>query len=609
MSRSAAEALLEQVREERRKRTEARCRASLYAFFVESFGVLESTKLDQTPWIKAQCDSVQAWLEGWLVAQGCDKDGKPLKATPEMVARQEAHWRRELAGLPDAEELLATQPWFREPLVQDLVINGYPGSLKSRIVMVVALAWMWLHDPTFTMAATSGTSNNVARDSNMCKELVRSPWYRETFRIEWTVGANRAGAVVDAQEEWANSAGGYRLSKELFSSWQGVHADMLGVDDPDDAHKVWGEAERKRTREKVVALRNRIRVPLQSLRVIVQQRVHAEDVTWHTMSGGAWSGAHRKRPAILSIPLQYRAARSMPTPWGWRDPRTLEDEVSHPARYTAEFVAAERVAYTAAGFEAQYNQNPSAGVGGWFKRENWHFWRPAGALEMLGARPRGCVDRVVRPTLELKLNARGFLDLDYTDLSVDASFGSLSDAASGVSLTLIGGRGGQRFVLYDSTKPRTYTETEDAIRDIVKSWRMTRISKLLIESKAQGTAVMDRLRKAMAGVDSAIPRLLGPDGKPTTIPIEMLEPDGGKAARAHAALPVQESGLVYVLDGADWLDEWMDEVSAFPFGRRDDRVDTLSQALNYRAGHAGGAEQARREVSALAALSRLSGLG
>lgn len=609
MSRTQAECLLAEVREERRRRLEVRCRASFYEFFVSGFTVLEQTVLERTPWIRAQCDTVQEWLEGWLVAQGRDKQGRPLKATPDMVERQAAHWKRELAGEPGGEALLAGDPWFSTPLVQDLIINGYPGSLKSRIAMVYALAWIWLHDPTFSMAATSGTSDNVARDSNLTKELVRSNWYRETFRIGWEVGVNRGGAVVDSQELWALSKGGYRLSKELYSSWQGVHVDLLGIDDPDDAAKVWGEADRKKARKKVVALRNRIAHPLKSLRLIVQQRVHPEDVTWHATSGGTWSPQHRKRPALLSIPLQFRPARRCRTPWGWQDPRTAHDEVSHPERYTDEFIDAERTAYGSAGFEAQYNQNPETTDGGWFKRLYWGFFVVEGHVPpVLRDRPEGCRSRADAPALPVKVLRDGSLDIEWLDLTIDASFGSLSDDASGVALTVVGGKGSARFIFLDDTKPRTFTQTEDAVRAIVAAWRWNRFSKLIVEAKAQGTAVMDRLRKAMLGLDPAIPPLLDHRGRKVTIPIEAVEPGTiAKTSRARSILPTQEAGHIHLLDGADWLPDWVDEASAFPFGRRDDRIDALAQDLNFRAEHGTATAQAQRDRAAIEALARMKG--
>jgi phage terminase large subunit-like protein len=598
---------LTQVREERRRRMEKRCRESFYEFFVSGFSVLEQNQLEPTPWIRAQCDTVQAWLEGWLVAAGRDKDGAPLKATPEQVERQAAHWRRELGSVAeedraDAEAVLAGEPWFTTPLVQDLVINGYPGSLKSRIVMVYAVAWMWLRDPTFSMAATSGTSDNVARDSNLCKELVRSNWYRDTFRIEWSVGLNRGGSVVDSQELWAISKGGYRLSKELFSSWQGVHVDLLCIDDPDDAAKVWGEAERVKSRKKIVALRNRVAHPLKSLRGIVQQRVHPEDVSWHSTSGGTWSPLHRKRPAVLSIPLQYRKARTIRTPWGWSDPRTVEGEVSHPERYTDEFIDAERVAYGSAGFEAQYNQNPDAETGGWFPRVHWGFWRAANQHDLGAPRPNGCLERSARPAIEIPVDGRGQLVLDYTDLMLDATFGSKEATASAVSISLWGGRGGHRLLLLDSTAPRSYTETENEIRRIVRTWTASRIGKLLVEEAAQGTAVMDRLAKAMAGSDPDIPPLLGPDGKPIVIPIEPVSAQGGKEPRARAAMPTQEAGLVLLPEGGS-SSEWIDEVSPFPFAKRNDRVDCFTHQLAYRSGHSAARVAAKREIDALMRLA------
>ena len=58
-----------------------------------------------------------------------------------------------------------------------------------------------------------------------------------------------------------------------------------------------------------------------------------------------------------------------------------------------------------------------------------------------------------------------------------------------------------------------------------------------------------------------------------------VNPEGGKEARAAAVQPQIESGNVYLPDGADWLEAFIDEFAAFPRGRHDDQVDALSQAL------------------------------
>ena len=83
---------------------------------------------------------------------------------------------------------------------------------------------------------------------------------------------------------------------------------------------------------------------------------------------------------------------------------------------------------------------------------------------------------------------------------------------------------------------------------------------ILIEDKANGTAVVEVLQKKLRGV----------------IPVE---PDGGKEARAAAAVPTVNAGNIYLPEGAPWLEQWFDEFGGFPLAKHDDAVDMLSQAI------------------------------
>ena len=41
-----------------------------------------------------------------------------------------------------------------------------------------------------------------------------------------------------------------------------------------------------------------------------------------------------------------------------------------------------------------------------------------------------------------------------------------------------------------------------------------------------------------------------------------------------------QQGMVSLLDGAAWLDDFVEEHAVFPNGNHDDRVDALSQCMN-----------------------------
>jgi len=49
-----------------------------------------------------------------------------------------------------------------------------------------------------------------------------------------------------------------------------------------------------------------------------------------------------------------------------------------------------------------------------------------------------------------------------------------------------------------------------------------------------------------------------------------------KVVRATPLEPIFKAGNVHVPQGAPWLDDWIAEVNAFPFGAHDDQVDNLS---------------------------------
>jgi hypothetical protein len=61
------------------------------------------------------------------------------------------------------------------------------------------------------------------------------------------------------------------------------------------------------------------------------------------------------------------------------------------------------------------------------------------------------------------------------------------------------------------------------------------------------------------------------------------KPDGSKMDRMLAQSAKIEAGHVHLPKQADWLDTFLLELLAFPHGRHDDQVDSVSQFLNWAA--------------------------
>lgn len=118
---------------------------------------------------------------------------------------------------------------------------------------------------------------------------------------------------------------------------------------------------------------------------------------------------------------------------------------------------------------------------------------------------------------------------------------------------------GTKWILVDRVHERyTFTETVNAVLRMSAKWPQT--SRIYVEKKANGAALLNTLRKRASLI------------KP-------VEPQGSKEVRALAAQPTVDEGNVAILDTV--LDQKMlQEFRDFPFGKHDDDVDAFTQAIN-----------------------------
>jgi predicted phage terminase large subunit-like protein len=144
-------------------------------------------------------------------------------------------------------------------------------------------------------------------------------------------------------------------------------------------------------------------------------------------------------------------------------------------------------------------------------------------------------------------------------VSVDATFkdGAKNDF---VSIQVWGKLGGDYYLRYCLNKHLDFPGTVAALRTVRQLYPAAMT--VLIEDKANGSAIIQTLRREMF-----------------CIPIN---PQGGKVARVNAIAPAVESGHVYLplTAAAPWVEDFIDQFSAFPNGAHDDIVDAASQCLN-----------------------------
>lgn len=484
-----------------------KARKSLAWFVRESWHVLEpETPLEWSWHHEALCAHLQWLLEGWK--------RKGIEPTYRMVAR-------------------------------NLAINVPPGSLKSRIVCVCALAWWWLHAPTFKLIALSENPQVALRDADSCRELIRSKWYQTAFRPNWTLREDQ-----DALGNFGNTVGGNRRSFGAGSKVTGLRADAIFVDDPNDAFEVLSPQSRSTTNGKWTRTANRVNDERRSLRVVIQQRVHADDLTGFILAQSRWTDENRSGWVHLMLPTEFDPDRCCVTPI-FVDPRTTRGECLHAARYTREVLDAERVRLGAYGYAGQHDQNPSPDEGGMFARSMWKWWRPTG-IEPAKARPHGC-----KTPDELPARVIDIKDMEWLAISVDAAFKGAS-TSDRVGLQVWGGKGADRFLIRNATRVRDFPTTLRDLRQLRVDY--PRATRILVEDAANGAAIVDTLNAELGGLC-------------------LVKPQGGKASRAFASSPYVQAGNVYLLENGEGIELHLEECSVFPNGKHDDSVDAMTQLI------------------------------
>lgn len=237
-----------------------------------------------------------------------------------------------------------------------LCINIPPGTGKSMIVSVLWPAWRWTRNPGLQIIATTHSMRRTNKDARRMRQLIMSDWYQS----RWPIGFAR-----DQNEKlnFENQRGGSRVG-EPWSQMTGARGNCLIIDDPisvDDGKSV---AKRERCIETFEdAIQTRLNDLVEDSIVVIQQRVHQEDV----------SGWILERPDLgyehLVIPMEYDDS-NLHCP---EDPRTKEGELLFPNHFPASAIKRLKAGMTPSGWAGQFQQRPSPKEAGeidvrWFHR-------------------------------------------------------------------------------------------------------------------------------------------------------------------------------------------------------------------------------------------------
>jgi len=401
-----------------------------------------------------------------------------------------------------------------------LIITLPPRNLKSIAASVAYPAFVLGHDPTRRIICVSYSQDLTAKHARDCRIVIESPWYRELFP------GTRIDPRKNTEAEFETTARGYRLGTSVGGTLTGRGGNVIIIDDPLKPAEAMSETKRRTVCEFYDStLSSRLDDKSGDIIIVVMQRLHVDDLVGHLLQkGGPW--VHLNLPAIADAPQDIPIGDN-------RVYRRSAGGILHPEREPLHVLDELKVTMGSQAFSAQYQQAPVPPGGAlvkgvWFRRYG-----------QLPERQPG--DRIVQ--------------------SWDtASKASKTNDFSVCTTWLIRGRD---YYLIDVD--RRQLEYPDLRRHILTLAERHAANVVLIEDAGSGTALIQELRRE------------GPF-RPIAI-----RPDGDKIVRLEGQSAVLEAGHVLLPESAPWLDEFMLEILAFPYGRHDDQVDSVSQFLIWAA--------------------------
>ncbi|BBK33451.1 putative phage terminase large subunit-like protein [Stella humosa] len=400
-----------------------------------------------------------------------------------------------------------------------LVITLPPRSTKSIAASVAFPAFLLGHNPGQRIICVSYSDDLARMFGRQCRQIMTAGWYRSVF----------PGTVLDARKiselEMATTARGGRFTTSIGGTLTGRGANVIIIDDPLNATNAGSEAERNRANSWFdESVMSRLDDKSTGAIIVVQQRLHEEDLAGHLLAKGGFH--HLCLPAIAVEDETWTLGMG-------RVHRRSVGQALHPERDGLNALAALREQMGSMLFSAQYQQQPVPPDGNLFRRE----WiRQSPPSEFDGA------DRI------------------FHSWDVASSTNLRADCSVCTRWRL---EPNERYRLLEVVRGRwEYPEL------MARATRMAAADSpemILIEDANSGTALLQSMREAH------VFNVLG------------IKPKLDKAARASKATAEFETGRVLLPNDAIWLPDLLHELLGFPHGRYDDQVDSISQFLLWAA--------------------------
>lgn len=406
--------------------------------------------------------------------------------------------------------------------IRRIIFNVPPGLMKSLLMNVFFPAWQWgvkkLIHHRFLNA--SHNIDLAIRDNNKLRLLIDSEWYQARFP--------HVRLIRRGDKKLVNSGTGFKQACAI-DSLTGARAHIVTLDDPlsvRDAESPTILEARKRT--VLHSLPTRLVNAKESAIIVIMQRLDMRDTT-QVLLDADLEYEH------FMCPMEFESARRCTTSIGFSDPRKEEGELLFPERFGPEEVKNFKRSLGEYKYAGQMQQRPAPEGGGIIRDEWWSRFKPEYGTDW----------QIINPGFDYIIQAwdTAFKDGEENDFTVCTTWGVNNTGA---------------YLIHRYKKKVIYPDLVEAVKSVAKTYNP---SVILIEDKASGQSLIQTLKRE------------------TRLPIKAFKVDRDKVARVHSVSPFIESGRVFLLENAGWVDDYVYNMGVFPAGAHDDDVDSTTMAL------------------------------
>lgn len=408
--------------------------------------------------------------------------------------------------------------------IKRLIVNMPPRNLKSISISVAFPAWILGHNPAARIIVASYSDTLSIKHSTDCRRVVTSKWFQQVFPDF------KIHPTQNEKHKFATTQNGYRFATSIGGALTGEGGDYLIIDDPHNPSQVMSKKYRKNVLDWFSnTFSSRLNNKKKGVMIVVMQRLHPEDLTGHLLEKTGKSWTHLSLPAI--------AEKNKIISIGNFTKNRKRGELLNPNREgqkEIETVKKEMGSYV---FSAQYQQNPVLQTASmlkphWIRRFN----------------PDKMTKKYEKIVLSFDTAIKAGVQNDPTVCTV---WGELRK---------------NYYMLYVFREWLEYPDLKKQSLRLIEEWNPNSV---LIEDKSSGQSLVQDLKRE------------------TKYPIIPVKVSKDKVTRFAAVSAMIEAGRVFLPDEAPWLADFENELYAFPHGKHDDQVDSLTQFLDWSKKRAG----------------------